>query len=166
MNHSDGFIQNERGQYRTQRWLTSDEIIQAATALSLKRLHTVKDMLTAPHEAAQFLQLALGSETHEQFAVLFLNSKHRLISFERLFRGTIDATYVHPRIVVQKALELNAAAVILAHNHPSGDCYPSDADQAITQRLKDALGLVDIRVLDHLIVSSTEWHSMAEIGWL
>jgi DNA repair protein RadC len=100
------------------------------------------------------------------FCVLFLTNRHRVIAFEEMFRGTIDGATVHPREVVKQALRLNAAAVILAHNHPSGVSEPSRADEAITRRLRDALALVDIRVLDHLIVGGSEITSLAERGLL
>jgi len=96
------------------------------------------------------------------FACVFLDNRHRIIAFEELFQGTIDGASVHPRVVVQKALENNAAAVIFAHNHPSGVAEPSMADQRITQRLKDALALVEIRVLDHFIVTAEDSISFAE----
>ncbi|GHW03181.1 DNA repair protein RadC, putative [Vibrio cholerae] len=99
------------------------------------------------------------------FAVLFLDNQHRLIEFKELFRGTVDAASVYPREVLKEALNVNAAAVIFAHNHPSGDPEPSQTDRRITQRLKDALSLVDIRVLDHVVVGKSSV-SFAERGWL
>jgi len=98
------------------------------------------------------LSLKLSGQEREVFAVLFLTTKHRLIGYEELFYGTIDGASVYPREVVKRALTLNAAAVIIAHNHPSGDATPSQADKKITIRLKDALALVDIRLLDHFVV--------------
>ena len=113
---------------------------------------------------AQFLQLALAQEKNEVFSAIFLNNKHKVLSFEPLFTGTIDGAAVYPRVVVQQALACNAAAVIFAHNHPSGCCEPSRADQQITKRLTDALALIDVRVLDHFVVSRSEWVSLAERG--
>ena len=101
---------------------------------------------------------------HEVFCCVYLDNRHRVIAFEELFRGTIDGASVHPREVVKHALSKNAAAVILVHNHPSGICEPSQADELITRRLKDALGLVDIRVLDHLIIGDERCESLAERG--
>ncbi|PKM22587.1 MAG: DNA repair protein RadC, partial [Gammaproteobacteria bacterium HGW-Gammaproteobacteria-14] len=92
--------------------------------------------------------------------------KHRVICFERMFTGTIDGAAVYPRVVVQRALENNAAAVIFSHNHPSGCAEPSEADRSITRRLTEALSLVDVRVLDHFVVSQTHWVSLAERGWI
>lgn len=123
------------------------------------------DSLTSPQETRQFLSSKLRDYTHEVFAVLFLDQRHRVIRFEEMFRGTIDGASVYPREVVKKALEYNAAALIFAHNHPSGVAEPSQSDERITQRLKEALGLVDIRVLDHFVVGD-EVVSFAERGLL
>lgn len=123
------------------------------------------DSLTSPQETRQFLSSKLRDYTHEVFAVLFLDQRHRVIRFDEMFRGTIDGASVYPREVVKKALEYNAAAVIFAHNHPSGVAEPSQADERITQRLKEALGLVDIRVLDHFVVGD-DVISFAERGLL
>lgn len=123
------------------------------------------DSLTSPQETRQFLSSQLREYPHEVFAVLFLDQRHRVIRFEEMFRGTIDGASVYPREVVKKALELNAAAVIFAHNHPSGVAEPSQSDQRITKRLKEALALVDIRVLDHFVVGD-EVVSFAERGLL
>ena len=113
-----------------------------------------------------FLVAKLRDLPYEVFCALFLDNRHRLIACDELFRGTIDGASVHPREVVRQALARNAAAVILAHNHPSGVAEPSQADELITLRLKDALGLVDIRVLDHLIVGDSRCVSLAERGVL
>ncbi len=102
----------------------------------------------------------------EVFSAVFLDSQHRVIRFEELFRGTIDSASVYPREVVKQALACNAAAVILVHNHPSGDPAPSDADRRITQRLIEALGLVEIRVIDHIVVGSEGCTSFAELGYI
>ncbi len=123
-------------------------------------------VLRAPADAAGFLCHALGAYPSEVFACLFLTNRHRVLALEELFRGTIDGAAVYPREVVRRCIAHNAAAVILAHNHPSGDPTPSDADRAITHRLRDALALVDVRVLDHLVVSDNDWVSLAERGWL
>ena len=123
------------------------------------------DSLTSPEETRQFLSSKLRDYPHEVFAVLFLDQRHRVIHFEEMFRGTIDGASVYPREVVKKSLEYNAAAVIFAHNHPSGVAEPSQSDERITKRLKDALALVDIRVLDHFVVGD-EVASFAERGLL
>ncbi len=124
------------------------------------------ESISDPDVTRQFLQLKLRCYSREVFACLFLDNQHRLIKYEELFFGTIDGATVHPREVVKKALEFNAAAVIFAHNHPSGVSEPSQADKKITERLRSALTLVDIRVLDHLVVGDTEVTSFAERGLL
>lgn len=120
--------------------------------------------LTSPDLTRRYLSARLRGYPHEVFAALFLDNQHRIIEFEELFRGTIDGASVYPREVVKKSLSFNAAAVIFAHNHPSGIAEPSEADRHITQRLKQALSLIDIRVLDHFIVGDGEAYSFAEHG--
>lgn len=124
------------------------------------------EILLNPAKTRRFLKSRLRSYQQEVFACLFLDNQHRVIKFEELFQGTIDGASVYPREVVKKALALNAAAVILAHNHPSGLAEPSQADIRITDKLKSALLLVDIRVLDHMIVGDGEVLSFAESGIL
>ncbi|MEE8321435.1 MAG: DNA repair protein RadC [Gammaproteobacteria bacterium] len=143
--------------------------IQAAIELGKRYLETSLqrgDVLSNPVQTRDYLTARLRSQTHEVFACLFLDNRHRIISFDELFNGTIDGAHVHPREVVRRALTHNAAAVILAHNHPSGVAEPSRADQALTRRLQDALALVDIRVLDHIIIGEGETTSFAERGLL
>lgn len=159
------FIADDNGNYNFSEPVHSDQIVALASSIleaSLRR----GDYLTSPVAASQFARFQLGDLEHEVFAVLFLDSKHRFIEFEVLSRGTIDGATVYPREIVKAVLRHNAAAVILAHNHPSGICEPSSADQTITKRLKAALGLIDVRVLDHIIVSAAESTSMAERGLL
>ena len=124
------------------------------------------DPLRSPEDTRRFLTSRLGTYPHEVFAGLFLDNRHRVIHYRELFRGTIDGAAVYPREVVRQALEDNAAAVIFAHNHPSGVAEPSQADISLTRRLKEALGLVDIRVLDHMVVGHGEVISLAERGLL
>ena len=139
--------------------------IREAIGILESRLKTTK-AFNKPSDVKQFCQLQIAQEKDEHFCCMFLDSQHRLIAFERLFRGTIDAASVYPRVVVRRALELNAAAVIFTHNHPSGVPEPSTADINITKRLKDALSLIDVRVLDHIIAGSSGTSSMAESGLL
>ena len=120
--------------------------------------------LESPDTTEQYLISELRYEKHEVFFVLFLDTRHRVIKGERLFYGTVDGATVYPRVVATKALEYGAAALILAHNHPSGINEPSLADQAITHRLKDAMALLDIRVLDHFIIGDGKPVSMASRG--
>ena len=120
----------------------------------------------SPQRVKDYLALQLGGRSHEVFAVLFLDAQHRLLCLEEMFRGTLNQTSVYPREVVKRALALNAAAVVLAHNHPSGVAEPSRADEFLTQTLKSALQLVDVRVLDHVVVGAGQAVSMAERGLL
>ena len=122
--------------------------------------------LESPQAVRDFLKAKLRHELHEVFACLFLDTKHRVLAFEVLFYGTIDGASVYPRQVVKRALANNAAALILTHNHPSGVAEPSQADKILTERLKEALALVDVRVLDHFIVGDGEPLSMVEDGWM
>jgi DNA repair protein RadC len=120
--------------------------------------------LESPEMTREYLQSALRDQPHEVFACLFLDTRHRVIAFEELFRGTIDGATVYPRVVAEKALQHGAAALIVAHNHPSGVAEPSLADQAITRRLKEALALLDIRLLDHFVIGEGSPVSMAARG--
>lgn len=138
--------------------------IYSALKILTRRLKTPGQSLASTCDTASYLKLQLNGLDHEVFGCLFLDNKHCVIEFNELFRGTIDGCSVYPREVVKKALNLNAAAVILAHNHPSGNTDPSEADKTITQRLKDALALIDIRVLDHVIIGGTDHISFAERG--
>ena len=122
--------------------------------------------LTSPGVIKDFLRLELGERQHEVFAVVFLDTQHRVIAIEELFRGTLSQTAVYPREVVKESLARNAAAVVLVHNHPSGSAEPSRADEFLTTTLRQALALVDVRVLDHLVVTRTSVTSFAELGLL
>jgi DNA repair protein RadC len=124
------------------------------------------DALTDPFAAGRYFAQRLRGLPHEVFAALFLDTRHRAIAFEELFRGTVDGAEVHPREVVRRALAHNATSMIVGHNHPSGNAEPSIADRAITARLKQALSLVDIRLLDHFIVGDGPPVSLAARGWV
>ncbi|HXG27771.1 MAG TPA: DNA repair protein RadC [Nevskiales bacterium] len=144
---------------------------QLQAALEMARRHLGEqlsrgDALSDPAATRRFLQARLRDRAHEVFACLYLDNQHRVLGFEELFRGTLDGASVYPREVVKAALKHNAAALIFAHNHPSGVAEPSAADRSLTQRLRAALALVDIRVLDHLVVGDGEITSLAERGWL
>ena len=140
-------------------------IIEQALKILADRIQRPNTYITGPSDIKDYLRLQLSEVEHEVFCVAFLDTRHGVVKFEEMFRGTIDGCSVYPRIVVKAALACNAAAVIFAHNHPSGNSKPSLADQAITRKLKNALELVDIRVLDHLVVGS-EITSFAERGLL
>lgn len=155
------FVADERGKYRARAALTDEQIIKAAKALLDKRFCR-GDALTSPTLTAAWLQMQYMELEHEVFACLFLDNQHCVIAHEVLFRGTIDGANVYPREVAKRALQVNAAAVIFAHNHPSGITDPSQADRNITDKLKRALDLFDVRVLDHLIVSKAGSYSFAE----
>jgi len=143
----------------------SDDDAIIAKALSiLQRRHAPGTTLTSPSEVKDLLTLKLAGLGHEVFGVLFLTSQHSVIAFEEMFRGTLTQTSVYPREVVKRALELNAGAVILSHNHPSGLAEPSRADEFLTSALKSALALIDVRVLDHIVVSTSGCVSLAERG--
>ena len=148
--------------------LDDDSIIKQALEILGSRLKARPQYdgqaLTSPNMVRDFLKLSLAACVDEVFCVLYLDTRHRVIAFEELFRGTVDSAHVHPRVVVRRGLECNAAAAIIAHNHPSGVAEPSQADVAITRRLREALGLVDVRLLDHFIVGEEQVVSMAERG--
>jgi DNA repair protein RadC len=144
---------------------TDDAIIAQALGILAKRVKT-GPIFGRPADIKDYLRLKLGTLEHEIFVVLFLDSQHRLIALEEMFRGTLNQTSVYPREVVKRALALNAGSVVLAHNHPSGSAQPSRADEMLTQTLKTALALIDVQVLDHFVVTCTESVSMAELGLL
>jgi DNA repair protein RadC len=147
----------------------SDAEKQSVVTLAMKVLaikHRAGRPLSNPEATRNYLRLRLADYRNEVFGSLFLDNRHRLIAVRELFKGTIDGASIHPRVVVQQALEANAAAMVFFHNHPSGVAEPSHADEAITRRLKDALALVDVRVLDHFVVSAGESVSFAERGLL
>lgn len=145
--------------------LEKQSVVQLALKI-LRARHRRGRLLSSPQETRDYLQLLFDGYRNEVFGAIFLDNRHRVLGFEELFFGTIDGASVHPRVVVQRALDLNAAAVIFAHNHPSGVAEPSRSDEALTRRLREALGLVDIRVLDHLVVGSEGIVSFAERGLL
>jgi DNA repair protein RadC len=154
-----------RGEFDQLRIATASEIIAAARRAMTRRVRRGAAM-DCPRAVREFLTVKLGNLEHELFAVLLLDTRHRLIEYVELFRGTIDGASVHPREVVKLALARNAAALVLAHPHPSGAAEPSQADELVTRRLREALALVDIRVLDHIIVAGGEAVSFAERGLL
>lgn len=145
------------------RWAELQAALEIVRRHHLERLQC-GPVLQSPRAARDYLIARLRDREHEVFCCLFLDSRHRLISCEELFRGTVDGASVHPREVVKQSLARNATAVILAHNHPSGVAEPSQADEIITTRLRDALALVEIRLLDHLIVGDGHCTSLAEKG--
>ena len=141
-----------------------DEIIDTALFYLLSRLRQPGQVIDSPETTVKYLTLQLATCEHEVFSVLFMDNRHRVISFEHMFNGTIDGASVYAREVVKLALKLNAASVILSHNHPSGIPEPSQSDVKVTKRLVDALALVDVRVLDHIVIGGSEHVSFAERG--
>jgi len=162
-------LQAHREDFCTARGLGAAKFAQLQAVLEMARRHLAEelhqsDVLNAPAAVKRYLQGHLQHLPHEVFYCLFLDSQHRVLEGEALFRGTIDGASVHAREVVKRALFHNAAAVILAHNHPSGVAEPSQADVSVTGRLKEALALVEVRVLDHMIVGQNKVISLAERG--
>jgi DNA repair protein RadC len=166
-----GLLTAERHRLCGVRGLGEAKYALLQAALELARRHYSEALssgpaLANPRATREFLRARLRDLGHEVFCCLFLDNRHRVICFDEVFRGTIDGASVHPREIVKLALARNAAAVILAHNHPSGVAEPSQADELITVRLREALGLVDIRVLDHIVVGDAQCVSFAERGLL
>ncbi|SFQ03988.1 RadC family protein [Pseudomonas borbori] len=153
------------GTYVMESPVTEADILRMAQQFASKRLAKGR-LLADPQHVFSHLQTLLQHHEHEIFALLLLDNKHRVIGFRELFRGTLDSASVYPREVVKIALEHNAAAVILVHNHPSGDPEPSNADRQLTTTLKDALNMVGTRTLDHIVVGSEGCVSLAERGYL
>ena len=166
-----GLLEADQQSFCLQYGLGPAKFSQLQAVLEMSRRHLEStlsrgDALSDAATTKAYLQQQLRAYQHEVFACLFLDNKHRMIAFEELFRGTIDGANVYPREVIKHALVHNAAAVIFAHNHPSGIAKPSQADIDMTKRLKSALELVDIRVLDHIVIGDGETVSLAEIGQL
>ena len=155
------YIRKPNGRYRI---ADEDDVVSEATNI-YNRYFTKGTAITEPAKSADYFKLKLAHYEHEVFACLFLTNQHHVISCEEMFRGTIDGASVYPREVLKTALKHNAAAVIFAHNHPSGIAEASHADKTITQKLKSVLNLVDIRVLDHIIIGDSTY-SFAEHGLL
>lgn len=157
------FVCNPDGTYAP---ASVDVVRIVAESTGRRALRKGSPVLSAPANTREFLRAHLGSLEHEVFAMLILDNRHRLIEYVELFRGTIDGASVHVREVVKEVLKRNGAAVIFAHNHPSGVAEASQADELITRRLRDALALIDVRVLDHLIIGDEKINSFAERGLL
>lgn len=166
-----GILTADRRRLCAAHGIGNAKFAQLQAVLEMARRHLGQrlqrgDPLTDPAATREYLSAALRDLRHEVFACLYLDTRHRIVGWEELFRGTLDGTSVHPREVVRRALDHNAAALIFAHNHPSGVAEPSDADRRLTRRLREALSLVDIRVLDHFVVGDGEAVSFAERGLL
>jgi DNA repair protein RadC len=144
----------------------ANQLIKQALYCLEKRLRYGNELFTHPKDIMDYLRLQFADEPNEVFGVLFLTNANRLLAFEKMFWGTINSATVYPRVVVQKALAHNAASVIFAHNHPGGTCKPSIGDKIITQKLRDILDVVDIKVLDHVIVTEKSWFSFKEQSFM
>ena len=158
-------LRDTQGNYNI-KGITPNALLSLAADILAENTAKMGKQFTTPEITEKFIKLKIGLDKSEVFCVLFLDNRHRLISFDRMFEGTINGANIYPREVVKRALSHNAAAMIIAHNHPSGDCEPSEADKRITNRLKDALKLIDVRILDHLIVSADNSYSFANHGQL
>ncbi len=161
----------EQREFCQMKGLGVAKYVQLQAVLEISRRYLLDNLkrdtvLGSPKATRDFLALQLTGMQHEVFACLFVDAQNQLLGYEELFEGTLDGASVYPREVLKRVLHHNAAAVIFAHNHPSGIAEPSQADHRITERLKQALGLIDVRVLDHLIVASGDTVSFAERGWL
>ena len=155
----------DTGTYVMEAPVTEADILRMAQQLAMSRLSKGR-ALTEPKQVFSHLQTLLQYHEHEVFALLLLDTKHRIIGFQELFRGTLDGASVYPREVVKIALEHNAAAVVLVHNHPSGDPEPSQADRTLTTTLKNALNMIGTKTLDHIVVGHEGCVSLAERGYL
>jgi DNA repair protein RadC len=155
------FIQEINGDYRQ---ANEADVLGAATEL-FNRYFAKGTAITEPAKAADYLKLQLAQYEHEVFVCVFLNSQHQVLALDELFRGTLDGASVYPREVIKAVLQHNAAAMIVAHNHPSGIAEPSQADRTITDKLKQVLGLIDVKLLDHFIIGESVY-SFAENGLL
>ena len=140
-------------------------VVSSALSILDRHMRAIGVSLGSPEAVRAYLRIKMERLENEIFAVVFLDHKHRVIEYRELFFGTIAGASVYPREVVKAAMKVNASAAILVHNHPSGDSSPSQADRHLTKRLKEALELVDVRVLDHLVVGQNEIASLAEMGW-
>lgn len=166
-----GLLQADRQAFCAARGLGEAKYAQLAAVMEMARRNldeTLRrgDVLESPEATARYLALHLREQGREVFAALFLDNRHRVIAYEELFQGSIEGAEVYPREVVKRALEHNAAALIVAHNHPSGICEPSRADQESTQRVQQALALVEVRLLDHIVIGDGTWVSMSQRGML
>jgi len=163
--HQTACVKNEISPaYEVQIWSEEENIIAKALEILSRRMRQAEAFFSSPSAVRDFLRLKMAELEFEVFSVIFLDAQHGVIATEEMFRGTLTQTSVYPREVVKRALHHNAAAVIFAHNHPSGLCEPSRADQTLTDALKQALSLVDVRALDHFIVAGADCLSFAERG--
>lgn len=162
----NNITRDDAGHYTLRGKQSEEDLLHVAEEILRQRMVRAGPTLEDPSQTQRFLRMALAGELREVFAVLHLDNRHQVIGFEKMFYGTIASCEVHPREVVRRCIHHNTAAIILAHNHPSGNPEPSGSDRVITQRLKEALALIDVRVLDHFVVSMDGTTSMALRGWV
>lgn len=155
-------VRDAEGQYRV---ADAEEVLKAARQVLSRRVRRGAAM-TSPALIRDYLAVHLGALDHEVFAVMFLDAQLKLLAYKPMFRGTVSQTSVYPREIIKEALQLGSAAVVLAHNHPSGEAAPSRADEQLTQTLRQALATVDVRIIDHFIVGGATTASFAELGLL
>ncbi len=165
MTNTNYTLSDETGLYNFSAPTPPQEIVNLAISILDKDMRH-SDVMSSPDITKDYLKLRLKEYEHEVFACLFLDNRHRVLAFDEMFRGTINGTAVYPREIVKAALRHNAAAVVLAHNHPSGIADPSSADEVITARIKDALELMDVRTLDHIVIAGNDSVSFSERGLL
>lgn len=158
-----GLIRDRQGNYKLTGSTTEADVLAAAEGILRAKL-TREGSISNPTDASDFLRMRLGALAHEEFHILWLDNRHQILSCEKLFTGTIDGASVYPREIVKAALQINACAAILAHNHPSGNPEPSQADRTITRDISAALKLIGVRVLDHIVVGAGSTVSMAGRG--
>ena len=159
------FARDVLGHYTVSGPKPEDEILAAAEDILRRRLER-QGRLADPGDASRFLRMRLGHLKHEEFHAIWLDTQHNIIAVDRLFAGSISSTEVHPRTLVRNAIQCNAAAVILAHNPPSGNVEPSPADRVLTSRIVETMSLIGVRVLDHIVVGATSTTSFAQLGLL
>lgn len=158
-----GLIRDRQGNYKLTGSTTEADVLAAAEGILRAKL-TREGSISNPTDASDFLRMRLGALAHEEFHILWLDNRHQILSCEKLFTGTIDGASVYPREIVRAALQINACAAILTHNHPSGNPEPSTADRTITRDISAALKLIGVRVLDHIVVGAGSTVSMAGRG--
>jgi len=158
-----GYMRDVLGYYTITNPMSETDVLAAAEDILRRKLER-QGAIGSPRDSAAFLRMRIGHLMHEEFHAVWLDTRHQVLAVDRLFNGTIDGASIHPREVVRCALRHNAAAVIFSHNHPSGNPEPSAADRAISARLRTALDLIDVRLLDHIIVGAQGTTSMAERG--
>jgi DNA repair protein RadC len=158
-----GILKDSKGNYRLTGKTTEQDVLAAAECILKAKLERQGE-IGNPRDSENFLRMRLGALLHEEFHIVWLDNRHRILDVQKLFTGTVDGASVHPREIIRAALQVNACAAILAHNHPSGVAEPSVADRAITAELKQALQVVGVRILDHIVVSAGSCVSMAARG--